>query len=242
MNKLMKLILKLLLLCIIVASLLISIFVIQGYFMYQDALKEMPIEDKIEEIKSKENYVELEDIPKIYRNAVIAVEDHRFYEHGGIDILAIFGAIINDISSKKLVQGGSTITQQLCKNIYFTQDRTLERKFAETFMSAKLEDECEKDMILELYINTCFYGNGCYTLKEASNYYLDKEPKELSDFEAILLSGVPNAPSLYNPKYSLKLAKERQSQVLYAMIKYGYITQKEKEDILSQEKDVKWNF
>ena len=242
MKKIICKLFKLLLLLVIVVTLIVSIFVINGYVMYRSALDEMPIKEKVEEIKSKETYTSIDLIPQIYKDAVVAVEDHRFYEHKGVDIWAILGAIVNDISNKKLIQGGSTITQQLCKNIYFTQDRTLQRKFAEIFMAAELEDECEKDLILELYINTCFYGNGCYTLTEATHYYLDKEPKELTDFEATLIAGVPNAPSLYNPKHSLKLAKERQSQVFYAMIKYGYITPEERDEIKSQEADVKWNW
>ncbi len=89
-------------------------------------------------------------------------------------------------------------------------------------------------MILELYINSCFYGNNCNTLKEASMLYYNKEPKDLSNYEATLIAGIPNAPSLYNPLYSNDLATQRQKQVLYAMVKYGYITSEERENILNQ--------
>ena len=235
MKKVFKFILKLLLILFVICFVIVGLYVIKGHYMYETALKESPIEEKIAEIKSKDNYTTLEEVPKIYKDAVIAVEDHRFYDHSGIDILAILGAVINDLSNGKLVQGGSTITQQICKNIYFTQDRRLERKVAETFMAAKLEDTCSKDEILELYINTCFYGNNCYTLKEASNLYYKKTPIELSDFEATLIAGIPNAPSVYNPIHSEKLAKERQKQVLYAMVKYGYITKEERDKILDEQ-------
>ncbi|MBR3280701.1 MAG: transglycosylase domain-containing protein [Clostridia bacterium] len=234
MKNLFKIIRKIILFIIVMLLLIVACFVATGYSMYQKALEEKPIDKMIEEIKSKENYTKLEEMPKIYIDAVIAVEDHRFYDHRGVDYFAIVGAIINDLSNQSLIQGGSTITQQICKNVYFTQERKLERKIAETFMAAELEYHCDKDDILELYINTCFYGNNCYTPKEASKLYFEKEPSEMNDYESTLLAGVPNAPSLYNPIYSMKLAKERQAQVLYAMIKYNYINEEQKEAILAQ--------
>ena len=234
MKKLLKIFRRIFLFIIVTLILIVGCFIATGHNMYKMALKEKPIDDMIEEIKNKENYTKLEEMPKIYIDAVVAVEDHRFYDHSGVDYFAIFGAIINDLSNKSLIQGGSTITQQICKNVYFTQERKLERKIAETFMAAELEYHCSKDEIMELYINTCFYGNNCYTPKEASKLYFDKEPSEMDDFEATLLAGVPNAPSLYNPIYSMKLAKERQAQVLYAMVKYNYITEEQKEAIISQ--------
>ena len=205
-----------------------------GYSMYKDAIKETPIIEMVAKIQSKDNYTKLSEIPDIYKNAVIAVEDHRFYEHFGVDYIATFNALMYDISNGAFKQGGSTITQQLCKNAYFTQERKLSRKIAEVFMAAEFERECEKDEILELYINSCFYGNGCYTLKEASNLYYNKEPISLTDYEATLLAGVPNAPSLYNPIYSMELATQRQKQVLFAMVKYGYLTSEQRDNILEK--------
>ncbi len=235
--KVFKTILKILIFIVLLIAVFISLYIIQGYSMYKTALEEMPIDEKIEEIISKEHYVLLDDIPKIYKDAVIACEDHRFYKHNGVDYTSIIRAILNNISSGAMKEGGSTITQQLCKNIYFTQDRKLERKFAEIFMAVEFEKNCSKDKILELYINTCFYGNGCYTLKEAANLYYKKEPIELNDYEATLIAGIPNAPSLYNPYYSMKLAKERHRQVLYSMVKFGYLTNDEVDNILKNEED-----
>lgn len=206
--------------------------------MYQEALKTKPILEMVEEIENKENYTKIEDVPKIYKDAVIAVEDHRFYMHQGIDFLSIGRAIVTNIKNLDLIEGGSTISQQICKNVYFTQDKQLERKFAEMFMAVKLEKSCNKDKILELYFNTSFYGNGYYTLSEASRGYFDKEPIELSDYEATMLAGVPNAPSLYNPKKSIKLAKQRQKQVLSAMNKFGYLDKNEVEKILNEAIDL----
>ena len=235
MKKFLGFLFKLIFLFVVIAILFVSTFAILGHKMYKDALAEAPIDQKVEEIQSKANYTKLSDIPQIYKDAVIAAEDHRFYKHLGIDYIAIFRAIINDISFGAVKEGGSTITQQLCKNIYFTQARKLERKFAEIFMAAEVERVLDKDTILELYINTCFYGNNCDTLTEASRLYCDKEPKDLTDYEATLIAGIPNAPSLYNPIYSAELAKQRQKQVLNKMIRFGFLTEEEKEQILSEE-------
>ena len=156
----MKKFIKIFLISTISIILTLGIYIFgRGYIFYKNTIKTMSLQDKVLQIQQADSFVSINDMPKEYKNAVIAVEDHRFYDHSGIDILAILGAVINDLSNGKLVQGGSTITQQICKNIYFTQDRRLERKVAETFMAAKLEDTCSKDEILELYINTCFYGN-----------------------------------------------------------------------------------
>lgn len=206
--------------------------------MYKTAINEKPILDTIAEIEKKENYTHIEDVPQIYIDAVIAVEDHRFYSHKGIDFMSIGRAIVTNIKNLDLIEGGSTISQQICKNVYFTQDRSFERKFAEMFMALELEKNCDKEKILELYFNTSFYGNGYYTLSEASRGYFEKEPMELSAYEATMLAGIPNAPSLYNPVKSLTLAKQRQSQVLYAMVKYGKITEEEKQEILNEEIDL----
>ncbi len=232
MKKLFVLLLKLILIVTFLGFIVVGLFLLKGYYMFENALKESPIETKIAEIRAKENYTTLDETPKIYKDAVVAVEDHRFYSHNGVDNYAIIASIINNISQGRLYQGGSTITQQICKNIYFSQDRTLERKFAEIFMALELEKELTKDEILEIYINICFYGNNCDTLKEASRLYYKKEPMELTDYEAILIAGIPNAPSLYNPIHSEELAKQRQRQVLIAMVEFGYLTKEEKDLIV----------
>lgn len=170
----------------------------------------------------------------MYINAVISVEDHRFYKHNGIDIIAIGRAVVNDIKAMDFVEGGSTITQQLCKNIYFTQEKKITRKIAEVFMAFKIESNYEKKEILELYINTSYFGEGCYTVEEASNKYFVKEPKNMTDSECIMLAGMPNAPSVYNPIENSKLAKQRQKQVIDKMIKYKYLTQDKANEILNQ--------
>lgn len=220
---------------VILVSISIGLLVVgNGYNMYKDAIEQIPLSQKVESIKSKKNYTNIEDVPQIYKNAVISVEDHRFYEHSGIDIIAIGRAIINDVKAMEFVEGGSTITQQLSKNIYFTQDKKMVRKVAELFMSFEIEKNYEKDEILELYINTSYFGNGYYTLKEAAKGYFNKELNEMTDSELILLAGIPNAPSVYAPTKNPGLAKQRQKQVINKMIEYGYLTRTQADKILEE--------
>ncbi len=228
----MKKICKLLLILFIVILAIFGFYVYKGYAMYQEALAKTSISDKVESIKAQENYTQLSQLPQIYLNAVISAEDHRFYKHHGIDVIAIGRALIHDIKNRNFSEGGSTITQQLAKNIYFTQEKKIERKIAEVFMAFKLEKELEKDDILELYLNTSYFGNGFYTVKEASNGYFNKEPSAMNDYESTLLAGIPNAPSIYGE--NLELAHQRQNQILDLMIEYNYLTEEEKENILSQ--------
>lgn len=228
---------KVLKIFIIIIILILSVslyFVGRGYFMYKKAISEMSISEMQQKIKAKENYYQAKDLPKTYINAVISVEDHRFYDHKGIDLIAIGRAFVNDVKTLSFKEGGSTITQQLAKNIYFTQEKTLERKIAEVFMAKKMEKELEKDEILELYLNTSYFGDGYYTVKEASIGYFGKEPKDMTDNECVMLAGIPNAPSVYTPSINPDLAKQRQRQVLDKMVKYEYLTESEADAIFSE--------
>lgn len=235
----MKIIKKLIIIIIVIALIAVGIvggkFVYEAHEMYKQKLEEIPIEEKISEIRSKENYTKLEEIPQIYKDAVLAVEDHRFYSHGAIDIISIGRAIYKDITTRSFAEGGSTITQQLAKNTYFTQEKKMSRKISEIFMAREYEKNLTKDEILELYINTCYFGNGYYSLKEASKGYFNKEAKDMTDYECIMLAGIPNAPSVYAPTKNLELAKQRQKQVADAMVAHGYIKQDEVDKILKKE-------
>ena len=203
--------------------------------MYKEAIEAVPLDEKMAEIKSKENYTYIEELPQMYIQAVISVEDRRFYDHPGIDIIAIGRAAINDIKAMSFVEGGSTITQQLAKNIYFTQEKKITRKIAEVFMAFEIEKAYEKDEILELYLNTSYFGDGYYTVKEASRGYFGKEPEDMTDYECIMLAGIPNAPSVYAPTKNPDLAKQRQRQVADKMVRNGYLTEEEAEEILASE-------
>lgn len=229
-------ILKRIIICIILIILFaVGIVTYKGYTIYKQALNEISVKDKVAEIQSQENYTKIEDLPEFYLNAVIAVEDHRFYDHGAIDIISIGRAVWTNVKSFELREGGSTITQQLAKNIYFTQEKTALRKIAEIFMAFEIEKNCDKDEILELYVNTSYFGDGYYCVKEAANGYFDKEPIDMNEYESSMLAGIPNAPSVYAPTKNPDLAKQRQNQVLDRMVKYEYITEEEKQNILKIE-------
>lgn len=230
----LKSIKKLILLCLIIALCIIGYIFCSGYFMYQNAISTINLNDKIEQIRSSDDYVQLENIPKIYQNAVIAIEDHRFKDHIGIDFISTIRAIVTNISDGELSQGGSTITQQLAKNLYFTQEKRFTRKVAELFVAFDLEKEYSKDDILELYVNTIYYGKGYNGLVEACNGFYKKTPNEMTDYEATYLAGIPNAPSIYSSERHSELAQKRHKQVLNAMVKYGYLSQVDADKIYSE--------
>ena len=138
------------------------------------------------------------------------------------------------------VEGGSTISQQLMKNEYFTQEKKLERKFAEIFAAWELEREYSKKEIFELYVNTIYFGSGYYGIHDAAEGYFGKEPSELTEYEAIMLAGLPNAPSAYSPDTNPELARQRMKQVLEKMVECEVLTQKEADAIFAgpQSEDV----
>lgn len=230
----MKIIKRIVIIIILIAISIGLLVVGNGYNMYKDVLKSTPLTEKIGSIKEKENYTKITEVPQIYLNSVISVEDHRFYKHKGFDVIAIGRAVVNDIKAMDYVEGGSTISQQLAKNMYFTNEKKITRKIAEIFMALEIEKNYEKDEILELYLNTSYFGDGYYTLKEASRGYFNKEPNEMTDYECTLLAGIPNAPSIYAPTKNPELAKQRQKQVINKMIEYKYLTENEANKILEQ--------
>lgn len=229
-----KLIFKIVIIIFLIVVAISSLFIGIGYNMYNKALKEVSIKEKISDIKSDKNYTKIDDMTKTYKDAVVAVEDHRFYSHKGVDVIAVTRAMLRNLTHKGLMEGGSTITQQLAKNTYFTQNKEINRKIAEMFMAWKYEKECKKHEILELYVNTSYFGDGYYNIKEASEGYFNKMPNELNDYEATMLAGVPNAPSLYAPTVNFELASQRQRQVLEKMVEYKYISENEKNEIWSK--------
>lgn len=226
-----KLIRKVFLLTFLCIVLLGGWLLYDGYQMYQQALEEEPVEQVLAQITYQPHYTELSDIPQIYKNAVISTEDHRFYTHKGIDVVAIARALWHDLQAGRMVEGGSTITQQLAKNQFFTQKKELTRKVAEVFMAREIEKRYEKDKILELYINSIYYGEGYYCIYDASMGYFGKVPSALNDNEATLLAGIPNAPSVYAPTVNTELARQRQQQVLKDMVIWGYLTQEQADAI-----------
>lgn len=227
MKKLWRILWKTISLIVLVAILFAGVLVYQGYQMYAQALEARPLESRVQEVRSQADYTKIDDLPEMYRDAVVAAEDHRFYSHGGIDIFAISRALWVDVTTLSLAEGGSTITQQLAKNLYFTQEKELTRKIAEVFMAFELEAHYEKDEILELYVNSIYFGEGCYTVKAASRAYFGKDPAQMSDYESTLLAGIPNAPSIYALTENPDLARQRQRQVVAMMVKQNYLTEQE---------------
>ena len=207
-------------LCIVIAA---GILCVKGYLDYREALEHRSVEEMAAEIQSIDHYTTMEELPDTYVDAVLAVEDKRFYSHPGIDPIAIGRALVNDIRAGAYVEGGSTITQQLAKNQYFTQDKKIVRKISEMFMAFRIESELDKDTIFELYVNSIFFGNGYYCVYDASEGYFGKEPENMDFDECTLLAGIPNAPTNYNPVASRELARQRQAQVIEKMVKAGYL-------------------
>jgi len=182
-------------------------------------------------LNKENNYVKLSDINENVKNAIISVEDKNFYKHNGFDILRIIKAMFINITSGQIKQGASTISQQYVKNLYLTFDKTWKRKIEEAYLTIKLESHYSKDEILEGYLNTIDFGAGNYGIKEASNYYFNKEPNELSLEEATIIVGIPKSPSYYNPITNFKHAKKRQLDVLNSMYKNKYISKKDVNNI-----------
>ncbi len=234
----MKLIKKLIRLAILLLVLYIAFYAWSGHKEYKKVTGEMSIEERVAQIRTKENYTVYEDLPEMYINAVTAAEDHRFNQHNGVDFFAVLRASFNNIKQKTFAEGGSTITQQLAKNMCFEQDKNLTRKFAELFVALDLEKLYSKKEIFEIYVNNIYFGENCYEVKTASRYYFNCDPKDMNDFQCTMLAGIPNAPSLYNPIQSEELAAQRQKQVLEKMVKYKYVTEEEAEKIMNGKVDI----
>lgn len=182
-----------------------------------------------ERIKEKEHYVRLEDIPRSLRQAIVAVEDSRFYSHRGFDPEGIARATVVNVEAGQIEEGASTITQQLVKNLFLTQEQSFTRKVEEILLAINLERNFSKDEILELYLNTIYFGSNFYGVYEAAEGYFGKEPSELTLAESAMLAGLPNAPSLYSPYVDFMLAKKRQLVVINAMVRANILTDREAE-------------
>lgn len=222
---------KLIFLLLLVSILTGFIVVQKGYNIYRQALDTNDLFGRIEEVRKKDGYTKFDDLPGVYVDAVVSVEDKRFFHHIGIDPVAIGRAVLHDIQAGSFIEGGSTITQQLSKNLYFDEDKEITRKVAEVFMALDIEKNYTKEEIFELYVNCIYFGDGYYGIGEASNGYLRKAPKEMNEFESTLLAGVPNAPSKYAPTKNMNLAKLRQKKVLSRMVACGYLTSEELETV-----------
>jgi len=195
-----------------------------GISLYKIAVDEKSISSKVKEITSDKDYINLSKISGYFLSAIVSVEDHRFFYHHGIDFIATTRALITNFINGKTISGGSTITQQLAKNMYFSFDKKYSRKVAELIVALRLEQEYSKEQILELYCNLIYFGNGYYGIRQAAKGYFNVQPDQLTLEQSIILAGIPKAPSTYNVYSMDKRTLERAKTVLYSMIKNGYIS------------------
>ena len=185
--------------------------------------------------REKNDFVELSNISDYVKTAIVSIEDKNFYNHKGFDYLRIAKAMFVNLKSKKIKEGASTISQQYIKNLYLTFDKTWERKIQEALLTFELETHYSKNEILEGYLNTIDFGAGNYGIKEASKYYFNKEPKDLTLAEASIIVGIPKNPSYYNPIAHYENAKDRQKDVLYSMVKNKLISTDEMNKAYNEE-------
>ena len=218
-----------------------------GYSISDSAMEEGLVPDAVSQFYDNENRiiyttasaehrlpVKLDKIPKHVRAAFISIEDNRFYEHSGIDYRGTFRALVSNIMGQE-VQGGSTITQQLAKNAFLTQERTISRKIKEAFLARQMENKYTKDEILNMYLNQIYFGEGSYGVESASLTYFGKHVQDIDLAEAATLAAIPKSPNYYDPMENPKANKERRNIVLDQMVKYGHITQADADKAKAEE-------
>lgn len=224
----------------IIASILLLVIVslgsiaMIGFIRYEILIHEHPLEEVIASIQENPDYVPLEEVDETFLDALLAVEDPEFYSHHGIVFSNIMEAVFTNLREQDLVMGGSTITQQLSKNIYLDQRKTFQRKIAELFFVHDIEQRCSKDEILELYINIIYYGDGYYGIKQAAQGYFNTTPKQITAAQATILAGLPQAPAIYQLSDGMALAKKRQRVVLEAMEEHHLINESQSQIIYNQ--------
>lgn len=170
------------------------------------------------------DYLSIDEMPPHLAKAFVAIEDHRFYKHGGIDLFGLGRAVLVNVRTRDIAQGGSSITQQLARNLFLNLDQKMVRKLAEMSIALQLERKYDKDEILEMYINQMNFGAGNWGVSKAAAAYFDKSVDELTIGESALLAGLVQAPNYYAPVKDWDRAITRQRYVLNRMVEYGYIT------------------
>ncbi len=231
----MKFIRRLLLFILVIIIIVGSVLYLNGNKLYKEKLSEISLENKVSSVRENSNFIKLNSLPTYYKDAVVSVEDRRFYSHGTIDFIALARATFSNIKQKDFKEGGSTITQQTAKNLYLIKEKDVSnRKVAEFLIGRDLEKKYNKDEILELYVNTIYFGDGYYGIQEASKGYFNKDAKDLTLYEATMLAGVPNAPSLYAPTINFHLTQSRQKKVVSSMVETGTLSQEEADKLYTQ--------
>ncbi|MCR0328036.1 transglycosylase domain-containing protein [[Clostridium] innocuum] len=230
----MKIIRKLFLIFLLIIVILLTLFIGLGFVNYVKATNDVSIQEKVKQIKSRDSYVSYDEINENLLKATVAIEDRRFYEHHGVEYRSMARALYQNVVAREIRGGGSTITQQLAKNMYYTYQPSYLRKVSEIFTAYDLEKELSKKEILELYVNVINYGDNHIGIREASEGYFHKKPKDLTLDEATLLAGLPQSPANYQLSNHEDVARRRQIQVLNAMVRESMINEDEKMAVIKQ--------
>lgn len=180
------------------------------------------------------NYVNLEQISPYFQSAIIASEDQRFYSHNGLDYRRIVASLIDNIKNQKIVAGGSTITQQLARTIYLNNEKSITRKLKEAIIARKIELSYSKEQILEAYLNCIYFGHNIYGIEEASNYFFNKKPNQLTLGESALLAGIISSPSHFSPDVDIEKSLAKQKQVLKKMLNQNKISAQEYDSAINE--------
>ena len=194
-----KLLFKMIIILLVIITGFCGYYGYLGYQIYQDKIQEQSLSERVNQLKSKEDYVTLDQISPIYKEAVLESEDRRFYKHGPVDYYGLARAMFINITTFSFKEGGSTITQQLAKNLCLSFKKNLSRKFAEVFIAKDLEDHYSKDEILEMYLNITYLGEGNYGIQAASQYYYHIDAIDLNKQQSDILVKTLKRPSVYNP-------------------------------------------
>lgn len=194
-----KLLFKMIIILLVIITGFCGYYGYLGYQIYQDKIQEQSLSERVNQLKSKEDYVTLDQISPIYKEAVLESKDRRFYQHGPVDYYGLARAMFINITTFSFKEGGSTITQQLAKNLCLSFKKDLSRKFAEVFIAKDLEDHYSKDEILEMYLNITYLGEGNYGIQAASQYYYHIDAIDLNKQQCDILVKTLKRPSVYNP-------------------------------------------
>lgn len=194
-----KLLFKMIIILLVIITGFCGYYGYLGYQIYQDKIQEQSLSERVNQLKSKEDYVTLDQISPIYKEAVLESEDRRFYKHGPVDYYGLARAMFINITTFSFKEGGSTITQQLAKNLCLSFKKNLSRKFAEVFIAKDLENHYSKDEILEMYLNITYLGEGNYGIQAASQYYYHIDAIDLNKQQCDILVKTLKRPSVYNP-------------------------------------------
>ena len=201
----------------------LGVFVLGCWELHRTAVTELTPTALYAQVSQQEGFVEYDELPAFYVNAVTAIEDRNFFTHGGVEVSSLARALLRNIKARSFAEGGSTITMQTAKNLYYTQEKSITRKVTEIFTAFDLERELTKEQIFALYVNTIYFGGGYYGIGAAAEGYYGAAPADLTDEQCAVLAGVPKSPNAFSPAAHPDAAEERAQKVLAAMSECGYI-------------------